>query len=315
MNRATTAAAVALSACAPLEQPVAVVETQRAALVQVVFQDGLNGYTGTRDTTLRDSTPDDNRGDQEDLRIGFAMPGDGIQVGLVRWDVSSIPAGTTVTAAHAIFAQTNASPNAVEARVPLRDWVELQATWNRASAAVAWATPGANGATDVGPPIGQLTCAAGACTLTIPPALAQTWVDTPAQNRGVLLRLVVLAAADLRLASRDEPLVPANRPILRLDVELAGDGGVTDGGVADGGMDAGVSDAGVSDAGVSDGGAADAGMTDAGIADGGLGAPRHYDVGCGCQSTAPGFALMAGLIARRRPRSARIEACRSAPLR
>ena len=318
MGRAAGLAAVALSACAPTEPgSTSAVEVQRAALTTFSFQDGMNGYVGTRDTTLRSATPSENRGDQDDLRMGVD-PTDGTQVGLVRWTVTSVPAGSTVTAASATFALTNSSPLAIEARPPLRDWAELEATWLRATNAVAWSSPGASGMVDVGPVFGQVTCAGNTCTLTIPLALAQSWVDVPAQNRGVLLRQTSTALGDFRVASRDAVL-QVDRPILRLDVQLPGDAGVVDGGTDAGTVDAGAADGGAADGGAADAGAAgDAGTTasdggvpdagpaaDAGARDAGFGPPEQYDVGCGCDG-AGGLSLVALLVcvtARRRARA------------
>jgi uncharacterized protein (TIGR03382 family) len=281
--------AVMLSACAPGEGDT-VVDVQRSALTTFVFQDGLNGYAGTRDTTLRSSTADENRGNRDDVRVGSTLA-DGTQVGLFSWDVSSVPPGATVTAAVVTFVVANPESRPVEARLVRRGWVELEATWNRASSIVAWSTPGANGVNDVTPPFAELSCTGGTCTLDIPAAAVQVWLDMPAQNYGIQLRIASPQTSDFRVWSRDDTL-QLNRPALRLDVLFVGDGGRPDAGPADAGsLDAGSP--------------VDAGpVPDAGAApvDGGVGQPVDYGLGCAC-SDAAGLVPVALLFLLRRRRS------------
>ncbi len=71
---------------------------------------------------------------------------------LVKFDVSSIPAGSMINSATlSFYINLDRSSNARTARVRYlkRDWVEGEATWNIYSTGNNWETAGASGANDV----------------------------------------------------------------------------------------------------------------------------------------------------------------------
>ncbi|MFZ2358577.1 MAG: DNRLRE domain-containing protein [Anaerolineae bacterium] len=73
----------------------------------------------------------------------------------------------------------------------LRGWEELQATWNQATNGAAWTTPGANGSGDregARRATARVNAAAGGTVSFNVTGLAQEWVNSPAGNRGLLLR-------------------------------------------------------------------------------------------------------------------------------
>jgi hypothetical protein len=63
-----------------------------AAPVTVSFQDGANGYTGTRDTNLASSAPATNYGTIANLNVD----GSPDLSCLISWDLTSIPAGSVI---------------------------------------------------------------------------------------------------------------------------------------------------------------------------------------------------------------------------
>ncbi len=179
------------------------------------FQDGVAGYTGTRDTYITSKSANNNFGTKSPL----VVDGDPDIATLLKWDLSSIPIGKQVTAVTLTFKIDNTSPTAYEFYALNRDWVETTATWNVASTGVNWQTPGANGATDRGTTeLGSISAAAKVLqTITLNPAgvaQVQAWVNNPATNYGFIL-LDAVNKDDLKLISREK--TPAtDRPTITI---------------------------------------------------------------------------------------------------
>ncbi len=177
----------------------------------VSFQDGVAGYTGTRDTFITSKSATKNYGTSSPL----VVDGDPDIATLLQWDLSSIPAGSQVTAVTLTFKIDNISPTAYEFYALHRAWVETAATWNLASAGVGWETPGANGAADRGTIVlGSLSAAAKVLqTISLNPegvAQVQSWINNPASNFGFIL-LDAANRDDLKLISSEKTPV-TDRP-------------------------------------------------------------------------------------------------------
>jgi hypothetical protein len=154
----------------------------------VSFQDGVSGYTGTRDTKIKSDAATTNYGTNTTLEVD----GSPDYAGLVSWDLTSIPAGKTVTAVSITFNVTDISGSAYELYALKRTWSETTATWNLASTGVSWQTVGANGANDRETTVlGSLTgSTAGLKTITLNSsgiAKVQSWINTPSTNYGLIL--------------------------------------------------------------------------------------------------------------------------------
>src|SRR5205807_3011969 len=120
--------------------------TTSTGSVTVSFQDGslpTSSYGGTRDTYLSQTYPTVNYGASQIL----IADGDDVSgfdlASALKWDLSSLPPGSTITAASITFYVTNSTTDHFEVYQLLRDWVESQATWNLAATGVSWALPGA----------------------------------------------------------------------------------------------------------------------------------------------------------------------------
>jgi hypothetical protein len=148
----------------------------------------VNGYTGTRDTKIKSDSATTNHGTATTLEVD----GSPDYAGLVSWDLSSIPAGKTVTAVTVTFNVTDISASAYEFYALKRPWTETGATWNVASAGVNWQTAGANGSNDrettvLGAITGSTT---GLKTVTLNSsgiAKVQSWINNPATNYGLVI--------------------------------------------------------------------------------------------------------------------------------
>jgi hypothetical protein len=154
----------------------------------VSFQNGVNGYTGLEDVSLLSDAPATNVGGAADL----LADGSPDCAALMRWDLSAIPVGKTVTAVSLTFTVSNRSTQSYEFYALRRMWVEAEATWNQAAAGMAWQTPGANGVADRESTVlaSVLWSSTGTKTVSLTPdgvAKVQEWIDAPASNYGFIL--------------------------------------------------------------------------------------------------------------------------------
>lgn len=193
------------------------------------FQDGVapnTSYSGTRDTYISQANAASNFGSATTVQVDGDDPSGSGQdlVTLLKWDISSIPAGATVDSAEIAMSVTNASGGPYPAYAALRDWVETQANWNQAASGVNWGSPGAAGASDRGTdPVATFSGAAGPATYALNAAglaLVQSWIDTPASNRGIIVASPTTADG-LDLSSRNSGTA-ANRPKLTVRYTLPG---------------------------------------------------------------------------------------------
>lgn len=177
----------------------------------VTLRDGTAGYTGTRDAYIRSSVATTNFGATDPLRAD----GNETSRALLRWDVSSIPATATVTAASVVLNVENSGGTSQLFQVR-RDWVESQVTWNLAATGTAWTTAGADDTTnDRGATaLGTLPDATGSQTVALGAAgvaLVQGWVATPSTSYGLVVRATTNGTTTL--SSREDGTA-ANRPAL-----------------------------------------------------------------------------------------------------
>jgi hypothetical protein len=151
----------------------------------VSFQDGMS-YSGTTDTWLYSTSPTSNRGATTTLQVDGA-PG---KTAILRWDTSAVPSGATVREAFIELRITNkTTQTGYYAYAMLRDWLELQATWNAYATGSPWQAVGAQGFFDrVSNPSGKLTArAVGPHVFSLDPATVQLWIDDPTENRGIVI--------------------------------------------------------------------------------------------------------------------------------
>lgn len=197
---------------------------ENATAVTVSFQDGTSpsaSYAGTRDTTLRENAPTTAYGTAPDLRVDGDDPGGSGKdlSSLVAWDVSAIPAGSTVQSAAMTIEILNTSAGPYPIYALLRPFSQSQATWSVAQSGAPWELAGAKGATDRdATALGSVSATAlGKYTITFNAAgiaRVQAWVNDPSKNFG----LIVAGTSPrdgLDFASR-EATTPAARPALKV---------------------------------------------------------------------------------------------------
>jgi glucose/arabinose dehydrogenase len=151
---------------------------------------GSRTITSAADGGLSELAPNANSGAATSLKVDGddPDPGGGDLYAAVRWDLSSVPAGATITGASVTLNVTNPSPQTYGAYELKRSWNEGQLSWNQAATGSPWATAGAKGATDRGTQIASVTPTNVApYTFAIPASVAQGWLNSPSSNNGILL--------------------------------------------------------------------------------------------------------------------------------
>jgi len=117
---------------------------------EIVLQPGQAGYNGVTDTMLDQWNADVNHGGDATIQWRANSSGP-VKTILTRFDLSSLPANAIIdNATLSYYALSNDFDHSGYIRLwrMARAWQESQATWNRASDAVAWETAGATGAGD-----------------------------------------------------------------------------------------------------------------------------------------------------------------------
>jgi hypothetical protein len=151
---------------------------------------GTKTFTSAADAGLSELSPTTNNGSATTLKVDGddPDPGGGDLYAALRWDLSQIPAGATVTSASVTLNVTNPSPQTYNAYELKRAWTESQVNWNVASTGTNWGMAGAKASTDRGASIANVTPTNIApYTFSIPNSVAQGWVDGSSANNGILL--------------------------------------------------------------------------------------------------------------------------------
>jgi PKD repeat protein len=191
----------------------------------IAFQDGVDGYSGTRDTRLRSTRPTKNYGSH----VRLDVDGSPDESALVFWDATSIPVGSTVQSVDITVNVTNRSGQDYEFYELQRAWIESEATWSEYASGQSWQAPGADGAADRGSAVlGSITApTTGTKTISLNAAgvaVVQSWVDNPSSNLGFILLDYINASNGLDFSSRETATV-ANRPKLTVTYSNSGQAG------------------------------------------------------------------------------------------
>jgi hypothetical protein len=187
------------------------------------FQNSVSpspAYNGNSDTLLRQANPTSTAGaSAARLEIDGDDPSGSSQDlwALVKWDVSDLPAGSTVLGASITF-------NAVDPGGPYsayqvrRDWSEGEASWRQWRNGKSWQADGGHGANDRGStPLGTFNFGTGLLSFSLNAdgiALVQDWVDGVQPNYGFMLGDSA-STNGLDLDS-SETASPGNRPKLSI---------------------------------------------------------------------------------------------------
>ena len=180
--------------------------------ITVRFQDGVSGYSGTRDTKITASSENSSFGGSSDLEVD----GKPDKAALLAWDLTSIPSGSKVTSASISLNVFNKSSHTYSLHELTQAWQESEATWRQASSGTSWQEAGAQGANDRGSSsLGQLIATStGSRTIQLNSAglaAVQSWIDNPLTNHGVIVQNYSSASDGADFSSR-EASQPSARP-------------------------------------------------------------------------------------------------------
>ncbi len=159
------------------------------------LQVGLNGYAGAKDSYIYGGSPTTNYGALDRMTVaGFYDTGGSLslQRGLVKFNVSSIPAVTQLTGATLCLysydtAYVKGSTGFYGVYPLTRDWTDAQTTWNIAKTGTNWTTAGGDvAATPDATSPKQAT--AGVWYPFDVMARVQAWLAVPSTNYGWLVK-------------------------------------------------------------------------------------------------------------------------------
>ena len=173
----------------------ATVDSGPSGPTTLVFE-RTDGGAVVADTMLQSQFPTTPGGAEQSIQVdyGVGTTTDSV-VALMRFDVSTIPPGSTITAATLTLNITNLTTGGTpfDLRILVRPWSESQATWNESMTGTTWGGGGARGldggapdrstavfATLKPPVTGKLDIPFDASGI----AVVQKWVNDPTNNFG-----------------------------------------------------------------------------------------------------------------------------------
>jgi hypothetical protein len=197
----------------------------QSSLDTLSFQDGVNGYFGTRDTKIIADRPNKNYGTDSTLEVdgGDVLSSEST---LISWDLTDIPPASTIISVEITFNVANTSSDSYELYEMKRSWIETEATWDEYASVLSWEIPGADGSADRGSTVlGTMTGPALEITTNSlnsdGVAVVQSWVDNPSSNHGFICLDYINADNGMDFSSREAEIV-SNRP--KLTVTYVGSG-------------------------------------------------------------------------------------------
>lgn len=154
------------------------------------FRNGVDGYSGSKETVIDDSAPNRNFNTSSSINLDGKPKNTGA---LMFWDISDISSEATVESVEITLYITNKSGQSYEIYEMKRPWNENQATWNQYASGASWSRSGAKGSSDHGSAIlAKIRGTSQGRYLTVSldangVALVQSWVNNPSSNNGFLM--------------------------------------------------------------------------------------------------------------------------------
>lgn len=190
-----------------------------ATIVTRTFGERPGAMTGvTLDTTLTQTMPLVNSGADELTSISGGMTS--LERMLIRFDVSSIPPGTSVAGARLeLTIETLNDEVAGELAIYAcgQPWNENVATWTTRDTALGWITPGGSmGSVALSSKMPSGTTV----TFPLPADEVQHWVNDINLNNGILLEPLVEDSSTHYHTHSSDSLTVTARPLLSVDLAM-----------------------------------------------------------------------------------------------
>ncbi len=203
-TRTSTATATATSTTTQTSVPT-LTATPSGGETTVTLQQGSDGYSGAQDTYVDQYNTGSNYAWADSLKVGYKQT----TAGLLSFDVSSIPAGASISSAQLqVYATGWSGSNiSIGAYRVVRGTVVGQATWSQASSGQAWGLPGCNDTNTDRRGTAESTLTTSGVNRWYSfdvRSLVQSWVDGTLANNGVLLRQTIPAALSFNLAGAEK---------------------------------------------------------------------------------------------------------------
>ena len=179
-------------------------------------------FSPSADTWLRESTPAANYGTAQSFILGWDTgAGSGKNRIVLRFDLTSLPAGANITAATLTLVKDTASASAVVdgiyyfRRLTQTAWVQLEATWNIYKTGSNWITAGASGDyTTTDQDSVTITAATTSMVFGSLAPLVQEAINNRAEVLDVIIMQAETAQGDFLVVWSQDASVSTNRPSL-----------------------------------------------------------------------------------------------------
>jgi hypothetical protein len=172
------------------------------------------------DTYIAEAIPDTNYGADDYLMISPFL--NARLRALVRFDLSSIPSGSTVNVAHLSlyyyqYWHNDPANRVLDAYRVTKDWAETQATWNIYKTGNSWATAGGDYTTEGGSS-STVPSGTGQWMVWDVTAIVKAWIEGGQPNYGFIIRDASEDGGDFYAYLRSREYSDADyRPILEVD--------------------------------------------------------------------------------------------------
>jgi hypothetical protein len=207
---------------------ICLVFTTKVWATTITFQDGVNGYSGTTDNWISNSSADNNYGTLDELDVANNWYSNIFQV-FIRFDLSSLTGITSVSSAtiNLLCYGTASNSYYIQPARLLRNWGELTSTWNKYDGVNSWTSGGADSQGNdrnafatgsPGPSVGDWI------SIDVTSDVNDMLVNSTANYGRVLVDLSGVSG-DLRQFRSRENATPANRPYIT--ITYTGSGGAT----------------------------------------------------------------------------------------
>jgi hypothetical protein len=198
----------------------------------VSFQEGVSSYAGTTDAGMHSVNTTYNYGGLDTFNAGWSLGTSSVQRGLIKFDLSSLAAGTVINSAEIVLVfnnvlgDTNLSINKVTKAWDEGISVGVAATdgctWVNADAGVsdAWTTVGGDYGAQMGTFLitGASYGIGSTITITLNTAQVQSWIDTSSSNHGMIIKATTESGLTHFNVFYTSEAVEANRPKLNLSI-------------------------------------------------------------------------------------------------